>query len=228
MHLLTKIPLAQVELRWDRELAGGGAEARAKQLRGALANAFADDDLFHQHDRASGKALYRYPQVQYRWRGERGLVVGWGAAAGRLLTMPWLDLTLRLGEDAVMVSDAALTMHYGPFGVSERLLRYHLVTPVLLFNAENYRRYQAMGPAEQQVERDRLLVAGLLMALRGVEVKFPERLYATFTEIHLRPSRYKGQELIGISGKLLCNAVLPDSFALGHAVSHGFGWLMGG
>ncbi len=228
MHLLTKIPLAHVELRWDRELAGGGTETRAKQLRGALAGAFADDDLFHQHDRASGKVLYRYPQVQYRWRGGRGLVVGWGAAAGRLLTMPWLDLTLRLGDDAVMVSDAALTMHYGPFGVSQQLLRYHLVTPVLLFNAENYHRYQAMGPAEQQVERDRLLVAGLLTALRGVDVKFPERLYATFTDIHLRPSHYKGQELLGISGKLLCNAVLPDGFALGHAVSHGFGWLMGG
>ena len=127
-----------------------------------------------------------------------------------------------------MVSDAALTMHYGAFGVSERLLRYHLMTPALLFKAENYHRYQAMNPAEQQVERDRLLVAGLLIALRGVDVKFPERLYATFTDIHSRPCRYKGQELIGISGKLLCNVVLPDGFALGHAVSHGFGWLMAG
>ena len=50
MHLLTKIPLTHVELRWDRELAGGEAETRAKQLRGALAEAFAVDDLLNSGD----------------------------------------------------------------------------------------------------------------------------------------------------------------------------------
>ena len=83
MHPLATIPLAQVALRWNRELAGGG-EKRTKQLRGALANAFRDDDLFHQHDLTTGKPLYRYPRVQYRWRDGKGLVIGWGDAAGRL------------------------------------------------------------------------------------------------------------------------------------------------
>lgn len=225
MHLISKIPCAQVELRWDRELSGGGAEMRARQLRGALAVAFADDDLFHQHDPVSGKPLYRYPLVQYRWRAGRGLVIGWGDAAGRLLGLPWLDLALQLGDDHMAVSDAALTLHHGQFGVSERLLHYRLATPVLLFNSENYRRYQGMDEMQQRVERDRLLVSNLLIALRGLDVHFPERLYATFSQIRTQPCRYKGQELIGISGELVCNAVIPDGLAFGHAVSHGFGWL---
>jgi hypothetical protein len=224
MHLLKKVPCTQVELCWDRELTGA-AKMRTRQLRGALAGAFADDALFHQHDEKTGKLLYRYPLVQYRWRAGRGLVVGWGEAAGRLLTLPWLDLELQLGEENVTVGDAALTMRQESFGVSERLLHYRLVTPVLLFNMDNYRRYQGMDEAGQRVERDRLLVSNILMALRGLDVAFPERLYAAFTEIKIQPCHYKGQDLLGISGEFFCNVVIPDGLAMGHAVSHGFGWM---
>ena len=226
MHLLTKIPCAQVTLSWDRELAGG-TEARARQLRGALAEAFGADDLFHQHD-ANGKPLYRYPLVQYRWQGGQGLVVGWGAAASRLLALPWLDLTLQLGEESVTVGDAALTLRYEPFGVSEQLLPYRLVTPALLLKSENYRRYQALDERGQRAERDRLLVSNLLTAMRGLDIHFPVQLYAAFTRSRLRPCHYKGQELIGIDGEMACNAVLAEGLAIGHAVSHGFGWLVAG
>lgn len=226
MHLLTKIPCAQVMLRWDREL-NGSPETRARQLRGALAEAFGADDLFHQHD-ANGKPLYRYPLVQYRWQGGQGLVVGWGAAASRLLALPWLDLTLQLGEESVTVGDAALTLRYEPFGVSEQLLPYRLVTPALLLKSENYRRYQGLDERGQRAERDRLLVSNLLTAMRGLDIHFPVQLYAVFTRSRLRPCHYKGQELIGIDGEMACNAVLPEGLAIGHAVSHGFGWLVAG
>ncbi|HRF45264.1 MAG TPA: CRISPR-associated endonuclease Cas6 [Candidatus Competibacteraceae bacterium] len=226
MHLLTKIPCAQVMLRWDREL-NGSPETRARQLRGALAEAFSADDLFHQHD-ANGKPLYRYPLVQYRWQGGQGLVVGWGAAASRLLALPWLDLTLQLGEESVAVGDAALTLRCEPFGISEQLLHYRLVTPVLLLKSENYRRYQGLDERGQRAERDRLLVSNLLTAMRGLDIHFPVQLYAAFTRSRLRPCHYKGQELIGIDGEMACNAVLPEGLAIGHAVSHGFGWLVAG
>ena len=224
MHLLASIPFAQVELRWDPELPGG-PQRRTKQLRGALASAFGGDDLFHQHDLLTGKALYRYPRVQYRWRQGRGLVVGWGEAADRLLALPWLELTLLLGEDAVVVADAALTLTQGRFGVGEQLGHYQLATPALLFNQENYRRYQAMNEAEQRRERERLLVANLLIAMRGLDVTFPERLYATLADVRTCPCHYKGERLLGLTGELATNAALPDGFSFGHAVSHGFGWL---
>jgi hypothetical protein len=225
MHLLKKVPCTQVELSWDRELTGA-AEMRTRQLRGALAGAFADDALFHQHDEKTGKPLYRYPLVQYRWHAGRGLVVGWGEAAGRLLGLPWLDLELWLDGENVMVGDAALTMRQESFGVSERLLHYRLLTPALLLKSENYRRYQGMDEAGQRVERDRLLVSNILMALRGLDVAFPERLYAAFTEIKIQLCHYKGQNLIGLDGEFTSNALLPDGLAIGHAVSHGFGWLV--
>ncbi|NVZ11572.1 hypothetical protein HW932_20190 [Allochromatium humboldtianum] len=224
MHSLAKIPCAQVELTWDREVSGAPGQ-RARQLRGALATAFHGDPLFHQHDPETGKALYRYPRIQYRWHEGRGVVIGWAEAAQRLLDRPWLDLNLELGEETVTIGDAALTLNHGQFAVSERLEPYRLRTPVLLFNQENYRRYQQMDERAQRHERNRLLVAQLLTALRGLDVTFPERLYATFTRIHQSPSRYKSQNLLGLGGELACNLMLPDGFAFGHAVSHGYGWL---
>ncbi|MCP5421235.1 MAG: hypothetical protein H6969_12220 [Gammaproteobacteria bacterium] len=223
MHLLSKIPYACVQLHWHNDV-NGAAETRANQLRGAIAHAFAEDDWFHQHD-ADGKPLYRYPRVQYRWQDGQGVVIGWETAAERLLQAPWLDLNLHLGEEEVVVSDAMMSAQHGAFGISERLHHYVWRSPALLFNQDNYRRYQKMEPAQQRDERDRLLVAQLLTALRGLQVDFSAQLYATLTQFRTRSCRYKQQELMGIQGQFVSNAVLPDGFAIGHAVSHGYGWL---
>lgn len=223
MHLLARVPQVLIELRWDRQVPGPAA-LRARQLRGALAAAFSEDDLFHQHA-PDGRPLYRYPRVQYRWNGGTGLVVGWEEAAEPLLNLPWLDLGLRLGSDDVRVAEAGLRMEGAQFGVADRLLPYRLRTPVLLFNQENYARYQSLGPEGQRRERERLLVAQTLVALRELGVCFEGRLYAAFTVARPRPCRYKEQDLLGLAGSFVSNAVLPPGFAVGHAVSHGYGWI---
>lgn len=215
----------EVELCWDREIPGPAA-TRAGQLRGAIAAAFTTDNWFHQHA-TNGQPLYRYPQVQYRWHGGHGLIIGWLTAAERLLALPWLDLELRLGAaTAVRISDVRLETRHAPFGIGERLRHYRFVSPVLLFNQRVYAAYRTMTTAPQrQAERDRLLVANLLIALRGLGIHFPERLYATFTQCTTVSCHYKRQELIGVQGEFVSNALLPNGLGIGHAVSHGFGWL---
>ncbi|MBV5310973.1 CRISPR-associated endonuclease Cas6 [Chromatium okenii] len=225
MFLLATIPCAQVELHWDHAVQGA-AEIRTRQLRGALGAAFNDDAFFHQHDPVTGKPLYRYPRIQYRWINGYGVVVGWGEAASRLLALPWFDLLLRLGEEQVMVSDAALTLTQSQFAAGDRLTNYQLKTPALLFNQDNYRRYQTLTAQEQAVEQERLLVAGLLTAMRGLDVTFNQRLYAAFLNTKKQTCHYKGESLFGLSGTFVTNAVLPSGFAFGHGVSHGFGELV--
>jgi hypothetical protein len=223
MHLLSEIPYIEIELCWDREL-DGAAEIRARQLRGSLAQRFSEDPLFHQRDE-EGRVLYRYPQVQYRWRDGRGVVAGWGEAARRLPQLPWLELDLSLGDDRVLVSDIRLVTQKARFAISPRLLRYRLATPVLLFNQKNYRHYRELERSGQRNESDRLLIAQLLTALRGLQVQFDDQLYAAFVQSRTCVSHYKQQELVGVLGQFVCNAVLPAGFAIGHGVSHGFGWI---
>ena len=122
MHILAQIPYANVELRWYSPLTGP-AHVRTRQLRGAIAHAFPDDDRFHQHD-AEGKELYRYPHIQYRWMDGYGVVVGWIMGAETLLNVSWLDLPLMIGKDEVQVSDAIMSTQYAQFGISDYLLHY--------------------------------------------------------------------------------------------------------
>jgi hypothetical protein len=223
MHPLATRPYTEIELHWDLPLAGP-PQARARQLRGALARAFGEDSLFHQRDTA-GQQIYRYPLIQYRWHGGLGLVAGWLEAADILPRLPWLDLELSLGEERIRVTDAVTSCSKAQFGISTRLLHYRLASPVLLFNQENYRRFQRLEAAQKQQEQDRLLTAQILTALRGLDISFPDRLYASLIDLQSRKCRYKEQELLGLAGRFVCNAALPPGFAIGHAVSHGFGWI---
>jgi len=221
MHPLATRPYTEIELHWDLPLADS-AQARARQLRGALARAFGEDSLFHQRD-ATGRQIYRYPRIHYRWHSGLGLVAGWLEAADLLPKLPWLDLELSLGEDRVRITDAVISCRKAQFGVSPRLLHYRLASPALLFNQENYRRFQGLKAGDKQQEQDRLLTAQLLTALRGMDISFPDRLYAGLIDPRSRKCRYKEQELLALTGRFVCNAELPSGFAIGHAVSHGYG-----
>ena len=223
MPLLTEIPFTTVELRWHSPLPGLGS-LRARQLRGAIAQAFPADSHFHQHD-TQGQLLYRYPLIQYRWRQGYGLITGWHQVAVMLLNLAWLDLPLQLGEDSVWVSEAIINTQAAQFGSSEYLLHYDFFTPVLLFNQENYKKYKQFDSLIQRYERDRLLRAQLLTALRGVGVEFNAQLYAAFAQAETTSCRYKNQTMIGLVGGFVANVLLPEDFAIGHAVSHGYGWI---
>jgi hypothetical protein len=223
--IITEIPYTAVKLRWHEPLRGPW-EMRARQLRGAIAGAFAGESMFHQHDE-TGKEVYRYPHIQYRWRHGFGEVVGWHEGAEKVLNLPWLDLPLSLKQDAVCVTDALIETRAARFGVAKKLWRYRLGAPALVFNQANFKKYQHLDAQAQGYERDRLLVAQILTALKGLGVIFPTILYAAFTDIEIQPCGYKNQEFLGITGEFVSNALLADGFAFGHAVSHGYGWIGG-
>ncbi|MEA3277563.1 MAG: CRISPR-associated endonuclease Cas6 [Pseudomonadota bacterium] len=224
MHPLITYPYTEIALRFNRILEGHW-QHRARQLRGALARLFSDDNRFHQHD-DSGQVLYRYPPILYRWSRGRALIAGWGEAARLLPNLPWLELDLVLGEESVAVDDALIRCHSAIITYSPRLHPYRLSTPVLLFNQDNYPRFQAMKTADRQQELDRLLTAQLLIALRNLGAEIPGHLYVTFVDARSQRCRLKQQQLLGFSGRLVCNLTLPSGFAFGHAVSHGYGWIV--
>ena len=224
MHPLTTYPYTEVTLRFDRILEGHW-QSRARQLRGALARLFSDDDRFHQHD-DTGRVIYRYPPILYRWSRGQALIAGWGEAAQLRPNLPWLDLELVLRDEAVTVDDALIRCQGVEIAYSPRLHIYRLSTPVLLFNQDNYHHFQTMETDDRQQEMGRLLTAQLLIALRNLGAELPGHLYVTFVDARPRRCRLKQQDLLGFGGRLVCNLALPSGFAFGHAVSHGYGWIV--
>ncbi|MBM3300353.1 MAG: hypothetical protein FJY85_10400 [Deltaproteobacteria bacterium] len=224
MRILAERGMTVAHLTFDQRLEDSPTRL-ACQLRGAMGTLFPDQPMFHQHDQAGG-VLYKYPMIQYRWGQGRGIVVGWEEAAPVLRNLGWLDLLFNLDNKVLQVTEVMLCDQKARFGISDRLLRYALRTPALLFNQRNYRRYKELSAKERQVEKDRLLVAQMLISLRGMNVEFPERLYAAFVSPRSIPCTFKGQTLLAVQGQFVTNAVLPEGFALGHAVSHGYGWII--
>ncbi len=217
---MNPVDLVTIRLIWDRDEHLPWAP---HWLRGAIAERFTDNPLFHQHDHE--RLVYRYPSVQYRWDREGPIILGLGEGARFLVGVDWVGMELRIGEQVMTVRDALCHFRRHHICPAPRLLRYRFVSPWLPFSQENYQRYRGMTPAEQAAERDRLAVANLLMALRGVDVEFPGRLYAAFELHSARQCHYKDVSLLGFRGNLLANVDIPDDFAIGRATSHGYGWL---
>ena len=224
MRLLAETPVACVALRFDQSLKGAW---RAEELRGAVGAAFAEHDLLHQHPSTadSGGPIRRYPRVQYRWRGDAGLIFGIGEGAELLVRLPWLSLKLKFGDVLVGVTDAKIETRRESIAVADRLERYRFRTPWLALNQENYVRFRKL-PADARVkDLDRILVGNCLSALGGLGVRVDERIYAAFQGAGMRRCKYKGIPLVGYSGSFVCNLVLPTDIGLGRAVSHGYGWV---
>lgn len=222
MYFLGERTRTLVEISLDHTVKGY-RQSLVSQLRGGISNMFSES-AFHQHDQ-EGRFIYRYPKIQYQWITNQGIILGWMESAEKILHLPWLDFQITLNGINLSVTKANLTTESAVFGVSKNLVHYRLETPTLLFNRNNYKAYKSMSFKERIYETDRLLQAQVLIALRGLDILFPERLYATFTQLKTMSCQYKGQRLLGIGGRFATNAFLPENFAIGHAVSHGYGWI---
>lgn len=217
---MSEIPMACLQLRFAGSANG---LSRPHLLRGALASLFPDEPLLHQHGQKG--LIYRYPLVHYRSRHGDGFLVGFHEGARLLARLPLIDSPLQLGTIKTNISDVEIHFWTQRVGVAERLIRFYFASPWVPFNQENYEIYRGMNQNQQADERDRIAVGNLLTALRGLDVEFPERLYATVQIHRAVPCRYKEQTFVGFLGTLLTNADIPDDIAIGRAVSHGYGWL---
>lgn len=220
-NCVTTVDVVTVRLLWTEDV---GLRPAPHLLRGALGRRFANNPLIHQHDGES--VLYRYPRIQYRWDRSGPLLLGLAEGAQFLTETDWVGMELDLNEQRVTVRDAICSFRRHKIGPTPRLRRYRFAAPWLPLSQENYQRYQQLGWTERRTELDRLAVAGTLLGLRGFGVNFPERLYAGFELRTARPCRYKDVDLLGFTGEILLNVDLPDGFAIGRAISHGYGWLV--
>jgi hypothetical protein len=211
-----------VNLKWTHEWS---APPAPHLLRGAIAAAFPENDLFHQHNETG--TIYRYPRIHYRWDTQTGdgILAGFGPGVEALGPLFAADLQLRLGERAVTVAESNMSFVRHRIKLLPKLKRYHFRSPWLPLNQENYGHYQSLNRAEQSLELDRIAVGNILSALKGLNIRVEGQVYAAIQPKQKLWCSLKGQKLCGLLGTLLTNIDLPDDFALGKAVSHGYGWI---
>jgi len=193
------------------------------KLRGYFANKFGEEsDLFHNHDEA-GKAIYRYPRIQYKVVDGIPMLVGLDKGAEllveRFLQIKKLDIDgHRFWVDLKnMKSQEYLT------GVQSALHQYRFLNPWMALNQKNHSLYIEGSPEEQQLQLQRILASNIIAFFKSVGHQEEQRIMVNLQLKEPRMTRFKNQQLLTFMGDFVTNVRLPDYIGLGKSVSRGFG-----
>jgi hypothetical protein len=202
----------------------GDPQRLAAWWRGAVAAIFHAETAFHGHD--GDRTVPRYPEVHYRWAGERPVIFAVGPAAQLALAHPWPGAAVRIGDQDRRVVEVDWRVAPIERSFSRRLVRYDLCAPWIALNQENHARYRALARDARRAELDRILVGNLLSMSKGLGWRYAEdeTVYAAFETAREVHCEVKGVSLVGFEGAFVTNLELPDDLAVGRSVSVGFGW----
>lgn len=193
------------------------------KLRGYFAEQFGQEsDLFHNHTEG-GKAIYRYPRIQYKIIHGMPMIVGLGEGASlvveRFLRIKYLDIEgLRFFTDQKnMKSQEFLT------GVNGALYQYEFVNPWMALNQDNHRRYIEMTSEEQNQKLQGILINNMIGFFKAVGHREEKQIMVNLQLKEPRLTNFKNQKVMTFLGRFVTNVKLPDYIGLGKSVSRGFG-----
>jgi hypothetical protein len=224
-----------IRFRWSDNSNFTDITPSVQMLRGAVAKHFRNNDLFHQHN-GDGSLIYRYPRIQYRWDNPKysdksgyigdGMLVAYGDGVEALTELFISDFNeLELGQQRVVPVETTCEMRKCTIEISNKLYEYYFRSPWLPLKQEKYEHFKTLTAKAQQLELNRILCGNILTATRDLGLNFDSTVYTWFMEKKRMRCRYKDLQLQGFTGKFITNVKLPDDFALGSKVAHGYGWL---
>lgn len=225
LHFVTKgevVPSCRTLLvaRMQVNVTPKSPRALPVHLRGALAQAYPELDLLHQHGPQG--LIYRSPRVIYRVDESTPVVIAIDKGAETLMHVQLVGRTLRLGSVERTILDATLKVSQEKIGETDCLLEYRFRRPWLALNQHNHRRFERMSRNDQTEFLDRQVVNNCLSLARSYDVQITTQLTA---EAKLRSVqvRHKGLPMVGFVGTFAINFYIPDGMGLGKTVSKGFG-----
>ena len=195
----------------------------AHKLRGYFANQFGEEsDLFHNHTEG-GKAIYRYPRIQYKVVKGVPMVVGLEEGA-KLVVERFLRIT-HLDIDGLKFYTDQKNMKSQDFlvGVKNTLYQYEFVNPWMALNQKNHMEYVNMSAEEKQQKLQRVLISNILNFLKGVGHWEEGQVMVNLQLKDPKLSGFKDQKMLTFGGGFVCNVQLPDYIGLGKSVARGFG-----
>ena len=212
-----------LKLKFDRPLSWN---VKAKDLRGAIANRNRDKSLFHQHT-TNGKAIFKYPLIQYKIVKGEGILVGLNEGAKAVVNLEILKEKFELCGEKYTLLQNELRLHLNSIGINEEFLPYCFLTPWLALNEKNYEKYQGLrirGKKKELLEK--IVVGNIISMSKGLGYTVPAPIKANIVKFKEVPTSLKGNPMLGFLGSFKVNFEIPDYLGLGKSVSRGFGTIV--
>lgn len=204
-------------------LSDGTINGNAAKLRGFFATEFNEYTLLHQHLEGD-KFLYKYPCVQYKIMDNTPLILGIEKGVDVLKKIYDKYQSINLDSHTYDIMEKNIILKEEEFGISNKFLHYHFLTPWLALNEENYEKYKSCVTwGEKKELLGKILIGNIISMSKGLGYMVTEPIKANIGKMNEVPASLKGTPMLGFLGIFSVNFEIPDYWGIGKSVSRGFG-----
>jgi hypothetical protein len=196
------------------------------KFRGFVGNLFREHDIVHNHDKETGKNIYRYPMIQFKLIDHVPAIVCISDRAVSLFGELFMKLNrIEIDGLEIPIHEKDLKIEDVPFGFSDETFMYDLKSPWLGLNQKNYETYQRFATEESRKNLlKRTLTGNILSMCKSLGHRLnPGETLKTDIRVKEMTVTLKGQKMQGFTGTFKTNFIIPDHLGLGKSVSRGFG-----
>lgn len=210
-----KLNTSILRLKTDKKLSCG-----AGKVRGFIGNEFRDHTLLHNHYGSS--SLFSYPLVQYKVIDGDIVILGIEEGADIINEIAPKINSLKL-DRSYEVEERILSQKTVDVKPSSEERHYEFITPWIGLNQKNHGKFNDLKDWKEKKDfLNRIIVGNLLSMSKGLGIVVNKRLYAK-SRLEFRKVEYKSVVMNAFVGQFKVHYDIPDFFALGKGVSHGFG-----
>lgn len=194
-------------------------------FRGAIANLFSDNTIYHNHDGDS--FVYHYPLVQYKIINGQISIIGIDKGADSVESNFSCKQSFILdiyGTEITFNVQEKKSMYYLPKSY-DTPCNYYYIKNWLPLNQENYLLYNNLESISEKIGLlEKILSANILSLFNGFNFHSPNKSMVKIVEIvKTQKLNYKTTEMLSFDIRLKCNADLPEFCGIGKGGSRGFG-----
>jgi hypothetical protein len=191
---------------------------------GVIAKVGPEHDRFHNHQ-TDGRALYRYPLVQYKRLYGKAAMLCLGPAVDdihQFFTQP--DVRIPISGRQLDMEVDRLELHSHRLNVWDRPQAYRIHNWIGL-NAEAYKTYTETRSAVARLEMlTRKLKGNILAMAKGLDWYIEDPIELDWHDMpEVRTVKLKGVPVLAFTGHFETNVSLPPFAGLGKSSSLGFG-----
>ncbi len=202
------------------------AQRDGHKLRGYFSNLFGkESDLFHNHD-AQGRAIYRYPRIQYKVVDGNPMLIGLGDGA-QLLVERFLQVKeIEIDNLVFPLHQKNLKSEEVPVRMTNTLQAYRFVNPWVSLNQENHKIYVELDKDAKREKLTGILIANMISFFKSIGFHAEGQIMVHLDLREPRLVKFKNQPMLAFYGDFVCNVHLPDFIGLGKSVSRGYGTIV--
>jgi hypothetical protein len=195
------------------------------KFRGFVGNLFKEHDLIHNHDLSTGKAIYRYPLIQFKLVDTTPAII---ALTDRAVEV-FGDIFMKLDKIVIdgfeiPVFEKDLKIEDVEFGFAEETFMYEFVSPWIGLNQKNFEKYNREAGEEKKRLLKKIITGNILSMSKSLDYWLGEdQKIRIALQLKEKSVNLKGKGMIGFTGIFKANFILPDYLGIGKSVSRGFG-----